>query len=82
MSGFTVVAALLVLLLAEYGAYHRFAVPFSLSIFIMFIASLTLVPALLAIFGRGSFYPFVPRTHEMEVERAKKKVNRLLPRAK
>lgn len=73
MSGFTVVAALLVLLLAEYGAYHRFAVPFSLSIFIMFIASLTLVPALLAIFGRGSFYPFVPRTHEMEVERAKKK---------
>lgn len=73
MSGFTVVAAMLVLLLAEYGAYQRFAVPFSLSIFIMFIASLTLVPALLAIFGRGSFYPFVPRTHEMEVERAKKK---------
>ncbi|CAM2799406.1 MMPL family transporter [Paenibacillus taichungensis] len=73
MSGFTVVAALLVLLFAEYGAYHRFAVPFSLSIFIMFIASLTLVPALLAIFGRGSFYPFVPRTHDMEVERAKKK---------
>lgn len=73
MSGFTVVAALLVLLLAEYGAYQRFAVPFSLSIFIMFIASLTLVPALLAIFGRGSFYPFVPRTHEMEAERARKK---------
>lgn len=82
MSGFTVVAALLVLLLAEYGAYHRFAVPFSLSIFIMFIASLTLVPALLAIFGRGSFYPFVPRTHEMEVERAKKKANRLRLRVK
>lgn len=73
MSGFTVVAALLVLLLAEYGAYHRFAVPFSLSIFIMFIASLTLVPALLAIFGRGSFYPSVPRTYEMEAERARKK---------
>ena len=73
MSGFTVVAALLVLLLAEYGAYHRFAVPFSLSIFIMLIASLTLVPALLVIFGRVPFYPFVPRTHEMEVERAKKK---------
>lgn len=82
MSGFTVVAALLVLLLAEYGAYQRFAVPFSLSIFIMFIASLTLVPALLAIFGRGSFYPFVPRTHEMEAERARKKANRLQHRAK
>ncbi|MGV2806594.1 MMPL family transporter, partial [Clostridium perfringens] len=38
-----------------------------------FIASLTLVPALLAIFGRGSFYPFIPRTPEMQAERAKKK---------
>ncbi|WP_028543377.1 MMPL family transporter [Paenibacillus taiwanensis] len=73
MSGFTVVISLLVLLLAKYGAYYRFAVPFSLSILIMGIASLTLVPALLAIFGRGSFYPFVPRTPEMEAERAKHK---------
>ncbi|MCM3785523.1 MMPL family transporter [Neobacillus mesonae] len=73
MSGFTVVISLLALLLAEFGAYHRFAVPFSLSIFIMFIASLTLVPALLAIFGRASFYPFVPRTPELAAEHAKKK---------
>ncbi|WP_068622569.1 MMPL family transporter [Paenibacillus tuaregi] len=70
MSGFTVVLSLFALLLAEYGAYHRFAVPFSISILIMFIASLTLVPALLAIFGRASFWPFVPRTPEMEQERA------------
>ncbi|QWU15959.1 putative drug exporter of the RND superfamily [Paenibacillus sophorae] len=70
MSGFTVVLALLALLLAKFGAYHRFAVPFSLSILIMALASLTLVPALLAIFGRGSFYPFIPRTAEMEKERA------------
>lgn len=73
MSGFTVVLALFALLLAKYGAYHRFAVPFSVSIFIMGIASLTLVPALLAIFGRTSFYPFVPRTPQMEIERAKAK---------
>lgn len=73
MSGFTVVISLFVLLLAEYGAYERFAVPFSLSILIMFIASLTLVPAMLAIFGRASFYPFVPRTEEMQAERARKK---------
>ena len=39
----------------------------------MFIASLTLVPALLAIFGRGSFYPFIPRTPEMQAERARKR---------
>lgn len=73
MSGFTVVISLFALLLAEYGAYERFAVPFSLSILIMFIASLTLVPAFLAIFGRASFYPFVPRTAEMQAERARKK---------
>lgn len=73
MSGFTVVLALFALLLAKYGAYHRFAVPFSVSILIMGIASLTLVPALLAIFGRASFYPFVPRTPQMEIDRAKAK---------
>ncbi|UQZ33939.1 hypothetical protein C2I18_10625 [Paenibacillus sp. PK3_47] len=73
MSGFTVVLALFALLLAKYGAYHRFAVPFSVSILIMGIASLTLVPALLAIFGRKSFFPFIPRTPQMEAERAKAK---------
>lgn len=73
MSGFTVVLALLALLLAQYGAYHRFAVPFSVSILIMGIASLTLVPALLAIFGRASFWPFVPRTPAMKAERAARK---------
>lgn len=73
MSGLTVVLSLSALLFAQYGAYHRFAVPFSLSILIMAIASLTLVPAILAIFGRASFYPFVPRTPEMNAERARKK---------
>lgn len=73
MSGLTVVISLLALLLAKYGAYHRFAIPFSLSIFIMGIASLTLIPALLSVFGRASFYPFIPRTREMEEERAKHK---------
>ncbi|KWX73703.1 hypothetical protein AMQ84_21775 [Paenibacillus riograndensis] len=73
MSGFTVVLALFALLLAKYGAYHRFAVPFSVSILIMGIASLTLVPALLAIFGRTSFFPFIPRTPQMEADRAKAK---------
>ncbi|TYP79536.1 MMPL family transporter [Paenibacillus methanolicus] len=73
MSGFTVVLSLLALLLAEYGAYHRFAVPFSLSIFIMGIASITLVPALLSVFGRASFFPFIPRTPEMKRERAIRK---------
>ncbi|RKP55173.1 MMPL family transporter [Cohnella endophytica] len=70
MSGLTVVLSLLALLVAEFGAFHRFAAPFSIAILIMGIASLTLVPALLAIIGRASFYPFVPRTPEMQRERA------------
>jgi RND superfamily putative drug exporter len=73
MSGFTVVLSLAALLLADYGAVKRFAVPFSFAILIMAIASLTLVPAMLAILGRGSFYPFVPRTPDMIRERAEKK---------
>ncbi|WP_168119033.1 MMPL family transporter [Paenibacillus sp. HB172176] len=73
MSGFTVVLSLLCLLAAHYGAFDRFAIPFSLSIFIMMIASLTLLPALMAIIGRASFFPFIPRTEEMEKERAKAK---------
>ncbi len=70
MSGLTVVIALLTLLLARFGGVHRFAVPFSLSILVMALASLTLVPSLLAILGRGSFWPFVPRTPAMAAERA------------
>lgn len=73
LSGFTVMAALLILLVAKYGSIHNFAVPFSLSILIMMISSLTLVPALLGIFGRVSFWPFVPRTEEMAKEHAAKK---------
>ncbi|OQM46187.1 hypothetical protein B6A27_08325 [Anoxybacillus sp. UARK-01] len=73
MSGFTVMLALLALLVAKYGAYERFAVPFSLSILIMMLASLTLVPALLAIIGRVAFFPFVPRTPEEEQQRAVEK---------
>lgn len=73
MSGLTIVISLLALLVATYGSYQRFAVPFSLSILVMMLASLTLVPALLAVFGRASFYPVVPRTVAMEEARAKKK---------
>ncbi|MFJ5716898.1 MMPL family transporter [Neobacillus sp. NPDC093127] len=73
MSGLTVVASLLVLLAANYGSVHRFAIPFSLAILIMMAASLSLIPALLSILGRTSFYPFVPRTEEMTVKWAAKK---------
>ncbi|MEH7513380.1 MMPL family transporter [Gottfriedia acidiceleris] len=73
MSALTVVIGLGTLLLAQYGAFHRFAVPFSLAVLIMGIAAITILPALLSIFGRASFFPFIPRTEEMEALRAKKK---------
>lgn len=80
MSGFTVVLSLLALLVAKYGAYERFAVPFSLSILVMMTASLTLVPALLSIIGRAAFFPFIPRTPEEEQARAAQKGKTYKPR--
>jgi RND superfamily putative drug exporter len=73
VSAITVVLSLCTLLLAQYGSFHRFAIPFSLAILIMGIAALTLIPALLAIFGRISFYPFIPRTEKMMVALEEKK---------
>ncbi|PHE54283.1 MMPL family transporter [Bacillus pseudomycoides] len=73
MSALTVVVGLGTLLLAHIGSFHRFAVPFSVAVFLMGIASLTILPALLAILGRVAFFPFIPRTREMNEEYAKKK---------
>jgi uncharacterized membrane protein YdfJ with MMPL/SSD domain len=73
VSAITVVLSLCTLLLAQFGSFQRFAVPFSLAILIMGITALTLLPALLAIFGRVSFFPFIPRTEEMLAELEAKK---------
>ncbi|PDY25760.1 hypothetical protein COM83_03225 [Bacillus cereus] len=73
MSALTVVLGLGTLLLAQYGAFHRFAVPFSVAVFIMGIAALTILPAFLLIFGRVAFFPFIPRTTSMNEEFARKK---------
>ncbi|MGG1518383.1 MMPL family transporter [Paenibacillus oryzisoli] len=77
MSGLTVIVSLLGLLFAHYGSNHRFAIPFSVAILIMAIASLTLVPALLAIIGRVSFFPFIPLTPDMRAEKERKKGKRI-----
>lgn len=82
VSALTTAFGLLTLLLAYYGSYHTFAVPFSLAIFIMGLAALTLLPAILSILGRVSFFPFIPRTEEMarELEKTKgKPVRRTKP---
>lgn len=53
----TVVLALLTLLLASFGVYSDLGVPLALGIAVMLVAGLTLLPALLAIFGRAVFWP-------------------------
>ncbi|MFC4558271.1 MMPL family transporter [Virgibacillus kekensis] len=73
VSALTTVAGLATLGLAHYASYDRFAVPFSMSIFIMGITALTLLPAILALLGRFAFIPFIPRTEEMTQELEKKK---------
>ena len=65
MSGLTVVIGLATLGLADYGAFQRFAVPFSLGVLITGFAVVTLLPAVLAILGRAAFWPFIPRTTDM-----------------
>ncbi len=53
----TVIFALLTLLLASFGLYHDLGVPLALGVAVMLLAGLTLLPALLAIFGRAAFWP-------------------------
>ena len=56
-SASTVIVALLTLLAASFGLYHDLGVPLALGIATMLLAGLTLLPALLAIFGRAVFWP-------------------------
>ena len=56
-SAATVVAALLSLLLATFQLYSTLGVPLAIGIALMLLAGLTLLPALIAIFGRATFWP-------------------------
>ncbi len=56
-SAFTVIAALLSLLLATFGIYQSMGAPLAIGIFFMLLAGLTLLPAILAILGRAVFWP-------------------------
>ncbi|WP_404448330.1 MMPL family transporter [Sutcliffiella horikoshii] len=68
-SGGTVFAAMLVLLLADYGPYKSFAPVFTITIAIVLVAGLTLIPALFTIFGRRAFWPFIPKVGEETLEK-------------
>ena len=56
-SAATVIVALLTLILASFGIYHDLGVPLAIGVVVMLLAGLTLLPALLAIFGRAVFWP-------------------------
>ncbi|HUA12974.1 MAG TPA: efflux RND transporter permease subunit [Candidatus Sulfotelmatobacter sp.] len=56
-SAVTVIAALLSLLFATFQLYSNLGIPLAIGIGLMLLAGLTLLPALLAIFGRAVFWP-------------------------
>ena len=60
-SAATVMVALLSLLLAEFGFYRSLGPGLAIGIAMVLLCGLTLLPALLAIFGRAVFWPTRPR---------------------
>jgi RND superfamily putative drug exporter len=60
-SGLIVAAALLSMLLAPSGIFQGIGPSLAIGIAVMLAAALTLMPALLAIFGRAVFWPSRPR---------------------
>lgn len=56
-SALTVMAALTSLLIAQFGLYQSLGPALAIGIFLMLLAGLTMLPALLAIFGRAVFWP-------------------------
>jgi RND superfamily putative drug exporter len=56
-SALTVIVALLSLVLAQFGIYQSLGPALAIGIGLMLLAGLTLLPALLAIFGRAVFWP-------------------------
>ena len=56
-SAATVIAALLSLLFATFEFYSNLGIPLAIGIVVILLAGLTLLPALMAIFGRAVFWP-------------------------
>jgi RND superfamily putative drug exporter len=60
-SGGTVIAGLLCLLLSDLATNRALGPIASIGIVFAMLAALTFLPALLAIFGRAAFWPFIPK---------------------
>lgn len=59
-AGSTILLATLILLLAVLPAYRSLAPVLAIAVGLMMLAAITLVPAILTILGRWSFWPFRP----------------------
>lgn len=59
-AGGTLVAASMLLVLADLGSYRSLGPIVAIAILVMMLAALTLVPAVLAVAGRAGFWPFRP----------------------
>jgi putative drug exporter of the RND superfamily len=59
-AGGTLMVASMLLLLADLGSYQALGPIVAIAIFIMMLAGITLIPAVLAIIGRNGFWPFRP----------------------
>ena len=69
-SGGIVVAAMLVLGLADYNATREMGLILALGIVVMMAGGLTLMPALLAAFGRRAFWPAIPKVEPVAARSA------------
>ena len=63
----TVILALLTLLFTAISLYSALGPTLAIAIFVMLLAGLTLVPALVALLGRAAYWPFMPK---YQLERA------------
>jgi RND superfamily putative drug exporter len=59
-SGSTVIVAFVTLLIATFGLYRGLGPGLAIGIFVVLVMDLTLLPALLALFGRAAFWPTTP----------------------
>lgn len=66
-SAATVIAALVCLLLATFGLYKGIGPSLAIGLGIMLLAALTLLPALLGIFGRAVFWPSHPAAGQQTI---------------
>lgn len=66
-SGGTVLVAMLILFFADYGDSRNFAPIFGTAMFVIMLASVTLVPALFTLFGRKSFWPKIPKVGDVQI---------------